>query len=173
VPIAAQSGVTAIAAGGDHTVALKYDGSVVAWGDNGYGQTTVPLAAQSGVAAIATNYRHTMALKKDRSVVAWGYNAYGQTTVPVAAQSEVTAIAAGYFHSVAISRVAVLLQATRSGGSIVLSWPVDGRSLQTTPQLTTPAIWTDVTNSPVWNGTLWTVTNIFSGSRQFYRLRKL
>ncbi len=34
-------------------MALKNDGSVVAWGDNGGGQTTVPVAAQSGVTAIA------------------------------------------------------------------------------------------------------------------------
>ena len=42
VPVAAQSGVTAIAAGYYHTVALKNDGTVVAWGANEYGQTTVP-----------------------------------------------------------------------------------------------------------------------------------
>ncbi len=33
------SGVTAIAAGGYHSLALKQDGTVVAWGCNGYGQT--------------------------------------------------------------------------------------------------------------------------------------
>lgn len=54
--------VTAIAAGSYHTVALRGDGSVYAWGDNRYGQTTVP-AGLSGVTAIAGGYRHTVALK--------------------------------------------------------------------------------------------------------------
>ena len=36
------TGVTAIAAGGFHTVALKSDGTVVAWGRNNHGQTTIP-----------------------------------------------------------------------------------------------------------------------------------
>ena len=61
VPVAAQSGVTAIAAGWSHTVALKNDGSVVAWGWNRYGQTRVP-AGLSGVTAIAAGWSHTVAL---------------------------------------------------------------------------------------------------------------
>ena len=61
VPAAAQSGVVAIAMGGDHMVALKNDGSVVAWGDNLYGQTNVPVAAQSWVRAIAVGYHHSLA----------------------------------------------------------------------------------------------------------------
>src|SRR5436190_23652736 len=52
VPVEAQSGVTAIAAG-THTVALKNDGSVVAGGWNDDGQESVPVAAQSGVTATA------------------------------------------------------------------------------------------------------------------------
>ncbi len=110
VPVAAQSGVTAIAAGGfwffrayyPHTVALKDDGSVVAWGNIVSDQTTVPEEAQSGVTAIAAGYNHTVALKTDGSVVAWGGNDEGQTTIPLAAESGVTAIAAGYNYTVAL-----------------------------------------------------------------------
>jgi formylglycine-generating enzyme required for sulfatase activity len=121
VPVAAQSGVTAIAAGGMFTVALKNDGTVVAWGDNLYGQVTgtaaqgtgaprcavaapVTLGGQvlSGVTAIAAGAFYTVALKNDGSVLAWGNNDRGQTDVPVAAQSGVTAIAAGFYHSVAL-----------------------------------------------------------------------
>ena len=102
VPVRAQSGVMAIAAGGGHTVALKNDGSLVAWGNNSDGQTTIPIAAQTGVTAIAAGDSHTVALKNDGSVVAWGLNDHGQTRVPVAAQSGVTAIAAGGYHTVAL-----------------------------------------------------------------------
>ena len=58
------SGVVAIAAGDYHTVALKSNGTVVAWGDNYYGQRTVP-AGLSGVTAIAAGGHHTVALKLD------------------------------------------------------------------------------------------------------------
>jgi alpha-tubulin suppressor-like RCC1 family protein len=95
------SGVTAIAAGGGHTVALKNDGTVVTWGGQ---KTPVPVAAQSGVTAIAAGAggSHTVALKNDGTVVAWGSNSYGETTVPVAAQGGVTAITAGGGYTVAL-----------------------------------------------------------------------
>ena len=90
---------------GFHTVALKSDGTVVAWGDNGSGETTVP-DGLSGVTAIAAGKAdwigsHTVALKSNGTVVAWGNNNYGQTTVP-AGLSNVTAIAAGGYHTVAL-----------------------------------------------------------------------
>src|SRR5204862_5704731 len=65
VPVAAQRGVTAVAAaaGASHVVALKNDGSVVAWGFNLYGQTTVPAVVQhSGVTAMAAGYDNTVVL---------------------------------------------------------------------------------------------------------------
>ena len=42
IPQSAQSGVTAIAAGGSHSLALKSDGSVVGWGYNGHDQINIP-----------------------------------------------------------------------------------------------------------------------------------
>src|SRR5438132_6947719 len=35
--------------GAGYALALKSDGSVLAWGDNTYGETDVPIEAQSGV----------------------------------------------------------------------------------------------------------------------------
>ena len=96
--------------------------SVLAWGNNNYGQTTVPVAAQSGVVAIAAGEFHTVALKSDGSVVAWGSNNHGQTTVPVVAQSGVVAIAAGMDHSVAL----------KTNGAVV-AWGENGRGQTTVP----------------------------------------
>jgi len=58
---AADSGVSAIAGGWYHTIALK-DGAVLAWGNNDYGQCNVPASANSGVSAIAGGYGNTIAL---------------------------------------------------------------------------------------------------------------
>jgi photosystem II stability/assembly factor-like uncharacterized protein len=92
--------VTAIAAGTQHNLALKEDGTVVAWGRDDYGQATVP-AGLSGVTAVAAGYGHSLALKGDGTVVAWGWNESGQATVP-AALSGVTAMAGGGAHSLAL-----------------------------------------------------------------------
>jgi len=80
--------------------ALTQGGTVVAWGWNNDGQTSV-LAGLSGVVAIAAGGYHTVALKLNGTVRAWGYEASGQTTVP-AGLSGVVAIAAGEWHTVAL-----------------------------------------------------------------------
>jgi len=100
VPPDAREGIVAIAAGYLHTVALKNDGTVVAWGNNSGGQATVP-AGLTGVTAIAAGGTHTVALKNDGTVVAWGNNSGGQATVP-AGLTGVTAIVAGGTHTVAL-----------------------------------------------------------------------
>jgi len=86
--------IAAIAAGGDHALALDEDGCVGAWGDDSFGQTDVP-AGLFSVVAIAAGDGFSLALCVDGTVVAWGDDSVGQTQVP-AGLSRATAIAAGY-----------------------------------------------------------------------------
>jgi hypothetical protein len=83
-------------------LALKGDGTVVAWGDNQSGQSTVPSGLR-GVVAVAASYRHSLALKGDGTVVAWGSNYAGEANVP-SSLGGVIAIAAGTYHNLALKR---------------------------------------------------------------------
>lgn len=76
-------------------------GTVVAWGDNSSGQSTVPEQALGGVVSIAAGDAHSLALKEDGTVVAWGHNISGQGTVP-SSLAGVVAIAAGGYHNLAL-----------------------------------------------------------------------
>jgi alpha-tubulin suppressor-like RCC1 family protein len=96
------TGVTAIAAGWDHALAQKSDGTVVAWDGNQYGESTVP-DGLSGVVAIAAGQDHSIALKSDGTVVAWGRNNFGQCTVP-SSVTNVVAIASGDDESYALKK---------------------------------------------------------------------
>ena len=48
-------------------------GTVVAWGDNTYGQSDIP-PNLTGVEAISGGGAHSLALKDDGTVIAWGAN---------------------------------------------------------------------------------------------------
>ena len=123
VQVSSLSEVSAIAAGHGHTVALKNDGTVWAWGWNNFGQlgdgtttrrtSPVQISGLSAVTAIAVESDHTVALKDDGTVWAWGSGDYGQLgdgtttfrrTTPgqVSDLSGAVAIAAGYTHIVAL-----------------------------------------------------------------------
>jgi alpha-tubulin suppressor-like RCC1 family protein len=85
------TGITAVRGGFWHTLALKSDGTVWAWGNNDYGQLGngsvtpqyggVAYAAQvtglSNVVAIAAGHWHSVAVKSDGSVWTWGFNGQG------------------------------------------------------------------------------------------------
>lgn len=90
----------AIAAGGQHSLALINDGTVVGWGDNTYDQAAVP-PGLSRVMAIAAGASHSLALRSDGTVVCWGNNAYGQAVTPQGLSNAV-AVAAGSDFSLAL-----------------------------------------------------------------------
>lgn len=105
VPASASNAV-AVAAGGTHSLALRNDGSVIAWG----AINTVPPEA-TNITAIAAGQNHNLALRDDGMVIAWGSNnTFGQSVAPTAA-TNIAVIAAGAFHNVAL----------RSNGT-VLAW---------------------------------------------------
>ncbi|MGW5127729.1 RCC1 domain-containing protein, partial [Streptomyces sp. NPDC004069] len=88
----------AIAAGTDHSLGLRRDGTVLAWGDNAFGElgdgtttnrdTPVRVCAPgrtapctrslTDVAAVDAGTNHSLALRRDGTVLAWGDNAGGQ-----------------------------------------------------------------------------------------------
>jgi alpha-tubulin suppressor-like RCC1 family protein len=90
----------AIAAGNGHSLALRSDGTVVAWGRNNEGETNIP-ANLSNVVAIAAGYYHDIALKSDGTIASWGWNLFGQTNVP-AGLSNVVAIAGSYYDTIVL-----------------------------------------------------------------------
>jgi alpha-tubulin suppressor-like RCC1 family protein len=91
-----------VAAGPLHVLGLRGDGTVVASGDDSYGQTDVP-ADLTNVVAVAANLFHSLALKSDGTVVAWGDLTvnHGLTNIPPSL-SNVVAIAAGESFNLAL-----------------------------------------------------------------------
>ncbi|HKR03709.1 MAG TPA: T9SS type A sorting domain-containing protein [Bacteroidia bacterium] len=124
IQVTGLTGVIAIAGGGAHSLALKNDGTVWAWGFNSYGalgngtntDSNIPIQVSSltGITVIAGGgvSSHSIALKNDGTVWAWGYNGSGElgngtlndSNVPVQISSltGITAIAGGGAHSLVL-----------------------------------------------------------------------
>jgi alpha-tubulin suppressor-like RCC1 family protein len=71
-------GVTAIAAGVDHTCAVAADGRVTCWGSNRYGQLGEAAVGATAATAISAGEYHTCALTSGGEVRCWGANSSGQ-----------------------------------------------------------------------------------------------
>ena len=117
-PVQIGTGFAQVAAGYGHTVAVKNDGTLWAWGFNSSGQVgdgtttqrSAPVQIGTGFAQAAAGNNHTVAVKTDGTLWAWGANFNGQlgdgTTTqriaPVQIGSGFASVAAGSYHTVAV-----------------------------------------------------------------------
>jgi len=115
-----------IAAGGYHNLALRADGSLAAWGWNGYGQCDLDWDQYPNTPNdfndfidIAAGCGHSLAIKSDGSLAAWGWNGYGQCDVPEA--NDFVDIGAGVYHSLALT----------SGRTVTLTVQTDPNDMDT------------------------------------------
>jgi len=107
-----------LAAGNNHSLAIKTDGTLWAWGYNDRGQLgdgtstnrSTPVQVLTEVAAVAAGEEHSLAIKTDGSLWAWGSNLGGKLGdgtrtdrwTPVQVLTDVAAVAAGVYHTLAI-----------------------------------------------------------------------
>ena len=109
-----------ISAGGNHTVGLKPDNTVVAVGDNEYGQCNVD--NWTDIVAISAGCNHTVGLKANGTVVAVGGNSYGRCDVDD--WTDIVAISAGGYHTVGLKADGTVVAVGRNedGACDVDSW---------------------------------------------------
>jgi alpha-tubulin suppressor-like RCC1 family protein len=106
----------------NYSLAVKGDGTVVASGDNTYGQlgdgttinrlSAVPAAGLSGIVGISAGWYHALAVKNDGTVRAWGFGGNGQlgdgttvskpTPIQVPGLTGIVTVAGGDRHSLAL-----------------------------------------------------------------------
>lgn len=120
VQVPGLTGVMSIAAGAEHSMAVRSDGTVWSWGANGSGQLgTTPtepsvqeVPGVRGVNKVVGAGTYSMALAADGSVWAWGDNSSGQTggsspssvtPAPIPGLSGIRSLAAGRFHAMAVA----------------------------------------------------------------------
>ena len=117
-PVKVLDGAVSISAGDDHSLAVKADGSLWAWGYNLYGQlgdgTTTnqytPVKVMDGVSSVSGGGYFTMIVKTDGTLWGCGYNEsneLGDGTsshryTPVKIMDGVASVSAGWTHSMAI-----------------------------------------------------------------------
>lgn len=135
VKVSGLTGVLALRGGLYHSLALRSDGNVSAWGANNYGQlgdttqsdrhSPVQVLGLANAVGIAAGANHSLAVKANGTIVGWGYNYEGQlgdgtTTLrlaptPVSGATSVVSVAAGDYHSLALASDQTLVAWGASG----------------------------------------------------------
>lgn len=135
VHLSETSNVTAIAAGGGHSLALSTDGTVMAWGDNTSGQlgdgtttmrtTPVPVSGLANIIAIAASGGDSFALLSDGTLMAWGANDTGQLGDGTFTARAIPAPVSGLGNVLAIATAGADTFALLSDGT-VMGWGYNG-----------------------------------------------
>ena len=113
----------AIAAGSQHHLAVRANGTVAAWGiDNSSGQLTVP-SGISNATAVAVGEFHSLALQNGQ-VIGWGANNLNQRAPAAGVNNSISAIASGLNHSVALkSNGTVIAWGNNANGGVRIAAP--------------------------------------------------
>ena len=111
---------TQISAGYDHTVGLKEDETVIATGNNSFGQCDV--SDWEDIVAASAGNNHTVGLKKDGTVFAVGY--YENDECAVSDWKDIVAVSAGNNHTVGLKKdgTVVAVGNNNSGQCDVSDW---------------------------------------------------
>lgn len=112
-----------VSAGGLHTIAIKTDGTLWAWGINVNGQlgdntivfdinTPIQIGTATNWQSVSAGLNYTVAIKTDGTLWAWGYNNYGElgdgtiisknTPTQIGIATNWKTIVAGEYHTVGI-----------------------------------------------------------------------
>ncbi len=91
-----------MSAGGFHTCAVRTNGNVACWGQNGVGQANPPGGA---FVALSAGGLHTCGMRANGSVACWGDNGSGQATPPTRLRLSVQGDGRGWFRTSDLSRV--------------------------------------------------------------------
>ena len=141
VPSNLVSGTTAVSGGLYHSVALKNDGTVVAWGYNGYGQTTIP-AGLTTVAATATLPYTTV-----NAIATFQPNPTVPGTVNTATITVSPSVNTGLIPSAIVPGMTVTGPTTSVGAGAVITSVVTSGSL-TTLTFSVPNVASDTVTDP-------------------------